>query len=633
MQLFEAEVLFTDRCDSAQAWAVRLAATMRQTVADTTVDQRAARVARVAKRGGLITGLLALGACSSSDDLVDGVVTDDPVAFATVFNDENNNGVLDAGEPNTTTNTDGKYRLADLPADPDAQVVATGGIDQSTGLPLNGVLVAPPNSATVSPLTTLLHLSGGSVNDQVGLKAALGIGAGVSLTNYNPDQALDNNPNDARALEFVTVQRMAAVLAQAVETTAGVDSLAAYQAIADVLAGTTGSSLSDVALINDVLAEAGVADAALRDAAAQAIANVNAEIESHQDDALSSDAISAVVLAQALLPSELAKAAADPTDGQLRELSARLSEEGIDEALAAADLTPTETGETDVAAATDFVEVNRNAEITFAAADLAANDLDLTGGDLTVTGASDDSAGIDVAFDAATGEVTVNAVDGFVGLTTFEYSVESSNGGTATGTVAVRVRDPRFTTEDSADGERLDGTADVDVLAGGGNGDDVLSGRGESDVLFSVIGNDGLLGGADGDALVATNSDGSTVAMIGGSGGDDFVLAALDDDSGLDVDVLVGDFAPDEDRLDVSRLRNADGSEMSLDDVLGRASADGNNTVVDLSGLMTDGGQTAEASVQLLLIQPDQLTADNVLVAAGGPSPSDVLGDLLTSVD
>ncbi|MBD2039834.1 DUF4347 domain-containing protein [Microcoleus sp. FACHB-672] len=94
-----------------------------------------------------------------------------PLAGATVFIDENGNFLLDAGELRTTSDNNGKYQfdeaeIATLDVDQDGkidiqnpQIVSTGGIDTTTGLPATLPLIsqisdtAKPTIAT--PLTTL----------------------------------------------------------------------------------------------------------------------------------------------------------------------------------------------------------------------------------------------------------------------------------------------------------------------------------------------------------------------------------------------------------------------------------------------------------------------------------------------
>ena len=96
-----------------------------------------------------------------------GVVSDGLVSSASVFFDMNANGVMDDGEPSTTTDKQGAYQL-NLPVSQydqnsdgvvdskDGQLVAIGGIDTATGLQLENPFTAPPTATVLNPLTTLV---------------------------------------------------------------------------------------------------------------------------------------------------------------------------------------------------------------------------------------------------------------------------------------------------------------------------------------------------------------------------------------------------------------------------------------------------------------------------------------------
>lgn len=630
MQFYGNGTLFSGGDAAANAWAGHLLQTVRDVRGAVPLAERAARIGRVAGKGGMLTGLLALGACSGggSDGFLSGLVSDDPVAFSTAFQDTNNNNTQDAGEPSVQSDSRGNFALSSFPNDPAAQLVATSGVDTVTGLPLDATLLATPNSAVISPLTTLVQLSGGN---ESAVKAALGLAGSVNLATFDANAALAANPADTAAQDVLAAQRVVSAVVNGVEATAGVDSLTAFQAVANALAGGAPVSLADASVIDTILSGAGVTDAALRAAAAQAIADTAARIEGNAATPFTDAAVNDVIATHLLLGQALEDAAANPSDaGLLRELTDRFTGSGLDDTFNASDaIAPPETGQTDIVTGLDFAKMERDAVLTLDAADVVANDLDLTGnGTLTVTGVTDNSAGIDVTYDAVAETFTVTALNGFTGITSFDYTVQNSVGDTGIGRVAVRVRDPRFTTADG--GETLEGSNNADVLAGGGNGNDVLLGRGGDDILFAVLGNDAASGGSGNDAIFAVNNDGSAVSALGGSGADEFILAALTDSNTLDVTMLIGDFNPAEDLLDVSRLRAADGSALTVADILGRASANGSDTDIDLSGLTTDGGQSASAQVSMSLVAPGELNASNIIVAGSGPSPSELLGDLVT---
>ncbi|MEG4328645.1 FG-GAP-like repeat-containing protein, partial [Microcoleus sp. herbarium5] len=96
-----------------------------------------------------------------------GVVIDGYISGATLFLDANKNGILDTNEPSTTTDSGGKFNL-NIPfetfdtnkngeIDPsEGNLVAIGGIDTATGLPLETPVTAPPDASVVTLLTTLI---------------------------------------------------------------------------------------------------------------------------------------------------------------------------------------------------------------------------------------------------------------------------------------------------------------------------------------------------------------------------------------------------------------------------------------------------------------------------------------------
>ena len=82
-----------------------------------------------------------------------GAAIDGYISGATLFLDANKNGVLDAGEPSTTTDSNGEYNL-DIPFETfhknqngeidssEGNLIAFGGTDTATGLPLETPVTA-----------------------------------------------------------------------------------------------------------------------------------------------------------------------------------------------------------------------------------------------------------------------------------------------------------------------------------------------------------------------------------------------------------------------------------------------------------------------------------------------------------
>lgn len=109
-------------------------------------------------------------------------VVDGYIAGATVFRDTNNNGILDNGEVFTISADDGSFVL-----DGTGPLVATGGIDTSTGLPFSLKLTASSGDV-LSPLTTLIDRMTvqGIADAEAVLAGALGLGAGAEIYGFDP---------------------------------------------------------------------------------------------------------------------------------------------------------------------------------------------------------------------------------------------------------------------------------------------------------------------------------------------------------------------------------------------------------------------------------------------------------------
>ncbi|MEG4838228.1 Ig-like domain-containing protein, partial [Microcoleus sp. B9-D4] len=140
---------------------------------------------------------------------------------ATLFFDANLNGVQDASEPFTQTKADGSYEI-EIPLetfdtnknnslDPsEGNLVAIGGTDTATNLPLDTPLFSTANTRMVTPLTTLvaeLTLTGLSSEEaQTQVQAALGIPSGVELSLYDSQEAMANEEPSGLAVYALDVQ-------------------------------------------------------------------------------------------------------------------------------------------------------------------------------------------------------------------------------------------------------------------------------------------------------------------------------------------------------------------------------------------------------------------------------------------
>ncbi|MES2130282.1 MAG: hypothetical protein V4463_23680, partial [Pseudomonadota bacterium] len=174
-----------------------------------------------------------------------GTVVDGYVSGATVFADANGNGRWDAGEARTVTDTLGHYALERAIG----PIVATGGIDVSTGAQVAGTLSAPAGYSQVSPITTLVHAIATSeaispAAAEVLFKAKLGIAPGVDLSHYDP--IVEATRDGASGAAIGTAIKVMAVATQV-----------------NTLIGQVGAVLSGVGVSDDKLAGANAANVAL----------------------------------------------------------------------------------------------------------------------------------------------------------------------------------------------------------------------------------------------------------------------------------------------------------------------------------------------------------------------------------
>lgn len=245
-------------------------------------------------------GMVAVGAIagagggSAASEVTSGFVVDGYISGATVFRDADGDGVLDDGEVSTTTDELGAFSLG---GDPNGPIVATGGVDISTGLNFEGTLKAPAGSTVVSPLTTLVQEiienddTGETTADEaVGLvNEVLGLDEGTDLLNEDPIAA-SNNESFAAGVQVVNIVNLGVA--------AGADEGDVLEALAEKIVDaaneapddpdpTPENPLSDGDTVEEVLSDAfeGVADAP--DASdIEAVANTAANANSAVDDAV-----------------------------------------------------------------------------------------------------------------------------------------------------------------------------------------------------------------------------------------------------------------------------------------------------------------------------------------------------------
>ncbi|MBU6189000.1 MAG: glycoside hydrolase family 16 protein, partial [Betaproteobacteria bacterium] len=163
----------------------------------------AAGLAGSGSGGGGLAGGASAGAApkplvTASIEVINGYV-----AGAKVWQDTNNNGKIDAGEPIGWWDKNGNGKLdageqetsaegrITLQLDPQGGPVRTlGGTDLSTGKPVTNSFAAPARGTVISPITTVIQAaiaSGESLTDAVNtVKRAFGLDAGADLLTLDP---------------------------------------------------------------------------------------------------------------------------------------------------------------------------------------------------------------------------------------------------------------------------------------------------------------------------------------------------------------------------------------------------------------------------------------------------------------
>lgn len=146
-------------------------------------------------------------------------------------------------------------------------------------------------------------------------------------------------------------------------------------------------------------------------------------------------------------------------------------------------------------AGADYTYTGAGSAVTISAASLLANDTDVDGNILTITGVSN----------PVNGTVTLSGTDiiltptaGFNGLATFTYTLSDGHGSTAsTGLATVEVANKLGT----SGADNLVGTSAKDTLVGLA-GNDTLSGGGGADLFDGGKGSDNMAGGSGVDTFV-----------------------------------------------------------------------------------------------------------------------------------
>ncbi|NER39311.1 MAG: choice-of-anchor D domain-containing protein [Oscillatoria sp. SIO1A7] len=482
-----------------------------------------------------------------------GFIIDNYIAGATVFWDGNKNGIQDAGEPSTTSDQTGGFNLDvaienyddnnNGALDPEeGQIVAVGGIDTATGLPLETPVKAAPESTVVTLLTTLvadLINNGQTVNEaNEQVVAALSLSPGIDVNSLDPIAATENNEvgGTETLAAMVKVQNVITQTANLLDGASTADFNAIVQNVVGAITSQiqTGATLdvSNSATLETIINSAALATQqndpnidltqvqAITSGAAQVMAASNQQI----DTLVASGASGATLTAETAniqkvtlgdVPEELEAAAEGTKDIALvvaqntgAALLAKVNTPGLIFASPVSIDTP---------AIASLPTLSANIE-------LVRNDATAgTDSDDTYIGDSSDNSylaysGNDVLF-GNSGNDWMNGNRGD----------DSLDGGEGNDTLY-----------GGKDNDTISGNNGADVIFGnrgsdslrGNNGDDFVNGNQGEDILFGGNGNDILYGGKENDTL--NGGDGTDTLsgdlgndiLTGGNGSDSFVLKA-----------------------------------------------------------------------------------------------------------
>ena len=487
-----------------------------------------------------------------------GFIIDNYIAGATVFWDENKNGIQDAGELSTTSDQAGEFNL-NVPIEQydtnqngiidseDGQIVAVGGIDTATGLPLETPVVATPESTVVTLLTTLvadLVNKGQSVNNinqrladaNEQVAAALSLPSGIDINSLDPIAATENNEvgGTETLTAMVKVQNAITQTANLLDGASNAEFNLIVQNVvgaitSQIQAGGTldvSNSATLETIINDAARATQQNDPNIDLTRVQAIASGAAQVmaESNQqiDTLVASGASGATLTAETAniqkvtlgdITEELQAAASGTKDIAL--VVAQNTGAALQAKINTPGLTFTAPVSLDTPLIPSLPTLSANIE-------LVRNDAtEGTDSDDTYIGDSSDNSylaysGNDILF-GNSGSDWMNGNRG-------DDSLDGGNG--------------NDTLYGGKDNDTISGNNGADVIFGnrgndsllGNNGDDFLNGNQAEDILFGGNGNDMLYGGKQNDTL--NGGDGSDTLsgdlgndiLAGGNGSDRFVL-------------------------------------------------------------------------------------------------------------
>ncbi|MEG5067476.1 calcium-binding protein, partial [Microcoleus sp. B3-A4] len=471
--------------------------------------------------------------------LSEGLVIDGYISGATIFLDANKNGIKDSNEPSTTTDFNGAYQL-DIPLESfdknkngkidadEGNLVAFGGTDTATGLPLETPVAAPADANVVTLLTSLVTdlMAGGMTQSEAEskVKSTLSIPAGVDLIDLDPiASTAKNEAGGVETLVAMTkVQNVITQTSSLIDGASTADNGAIVKAVVGAINSKikSGGSLdvSDAAQVESIIqqsvAKVKEIDTNLNTEKLSQIAPEAAKVMAEANQ--STDKVKSNFLPE-FIPSEIAK---------VQKVTLGESSIALEEAAAGtkpiAEVVSENTGE-------------------FLTAKIQGNPLPtpaptpaptpIVQGDIEVVNTSPEILG-----DEGKNLVGTDDSDTLIG---------------GSGNDFISARKASDSLDGGAGNDSIYGGRGLDTLTGGdgddilfgGRGTDSLEGGAGNDSLYGGKGNDTLLGGAGDDFLSGENGDDF---LTGGSGSDRFLLTpGSGSDTVLDFEVGIDKFAID----------------------------------------------------------------------------------------
>jgi Ca2+-binding RTX toxin-like protein len=491
---------------------------------------------------GLTTSIVSAYNTDDDDPLLEtsviigeGWVIDGYISGATIFLDANKNGIKDSNEPSTTTDFNGAYQL-DIPLETfdknkngkidadEGNLVAFGGTDTATGLPLEMPLSAPADANVVTLLTSLVTdlMAGGMTQSEAEskVKSTLSIPAGVDLSDLDPiASTAKNEPGGVETLVAMTkVHNVITQTSSLIDGASTADNAAIVKAVVGAINSKIQSGgsldLSDAAQVESIIqqsvAKVKEIDTNLNTEKLSQIAPEAAKVMAAANQ--STDQVKSNFLPE-FIPSEIAK---------VQKVTLGESSIALEEAAAGtkpiAQVVSENTGEFLTA------KIQGNPAPAQPAVPVVQGDVELVNTSPEILGAEGKNL------------VGTDDSDTLIGDSGNDF---------------ISARKASDSLDGGGGNDTIYGGRGLDTLTGG-SGDDILFGGRGADSLDGGIGNDSLYGGKGDDTLLGglgddfLSGENGNDFLIGGSGSDRFLLTpSIGSDTVVDFEVGIDKFALD----------------------------------------------------------------------------------------